>query len=144
MTRLFLLVMMLTGCVKRIPHQEHATALVWDLYGGSRKPPDVEWIEPSVLDCADGRGFYRAQVSWERIVGAPRECVLGVFWEDTYKAQVAHRPNFKFSTSAFAHELYHAILFAEYGSGDPDHAAVGWRPGGLVEQAESLLERWVP
>ncbi len=137
--------MMLTGCVKRIPQQELATSLVWDFYGGSRRPPEVEWIEPGVLDCGDGlRGFYRAQIRLERVLGSPRECVLGVFWEDSYKAQVAHPVNFKFHTSAFAHELYHAILFNAYGTGDPSHTIDGWKPGGLVNQAESLLERWVP
>ena len=146
-TRLFLLMVLLglvTGCgnpKRKIPHQELATAIVWDFFGGTRAPPEIEWIDHHRLNCGEGnRGFYREQIPIEKLYRLPKVCVVGVFWEHTYRIQVEYPPTFSFSDSAFAHELYHAHLYNTYGSGDPEHVAAGFLPGGLVDRADELLE----
>jgi len=139
------------GCNPRedvIPGQIEATALVWQFYGNtepnSPEPPRIEWVYPEDLDCGlseDGiyQGFYRRQVPIEKTLGIKPQCVAGVFWSEGYYTQVAHKIGFKFTTSAFAHELYHAHLWRSTGDGNGTHTDPGFKPGGAVDQANANL-----
>ena len=128
--------------------QEEATELVWHgVYSQSAwsQPPQIEWIEPEDLDCGLGedgvyRGFYRRIVPIERAIGITSQCVAGVFWSDTYTAQVAHPKDFTFPTSSFAHELCHADVWRKTGSGDPTHMGICFTTNGLVDSANQVLK----
>lgn len=142
---LLALVFALTACTDTIPRQDEAVNLVWDFFGGHRKPPAVSWKSGAALDCGRfAKGFYRARTALEVAVNAPRQCVLGVFWQNEYVAQVARPADFTFGNSALAHELRHAYVYDMTGDGDPNHDDPGFRDGGAVDQADALLNTWIP
>lgn len=138
------LALMLIACNEfHPPKEQEAVALVWDFYGASRRPPKLTWKRGGDLDCGSGnRGFYRALTRLEKAVHLPPQCVVGVFWEDTYSAQVAMTPSF--GQGALAHELLHAHIYNKTGRGDADHEDPGFDEGGLVDQADELLRKWLP
>lgn len=129
------------------PKEQEAVALVWDFFGGTRRPPSIVWKRGESLDCGEGgRGFYRDLTVMERNAGVARPCVVGVFWEERYEAQVAWSASSTFGNSALAHELYHAHMFNKHGhgKGDANHEDPGFADGGLVDQADALLGKWLP
>jgi hypothetical protein len=146
---LALFILAISGCggcssYPTIPRQEEATALVWIFYSAPGAPPAIEWIEQDDLDCGLGmdgvhRGFYRRQTDFEKLNSIPRQCVMGVYWPDRDLTQIARPIDFQYTSSAFAHELYHSYLWKKFRKGDPTHIMPGFQTGGAVDQANVLL-----
>lgn len=119
-----------TGPLRTDPALAQARELVWDrVYGGPGVGPDVIFVNRNSLNCNRRRGFKYDNM-----------CVYGLYFHDSDTAYVAWRPGDTFSSTAYAHELYHAFLFKTTGDADPDHSGEGWKSGGLVEKARDALE----
>lgn len=142
------MVLLLLGCNLPPPPFNQLKAhssihLVWNFYQEQHRPPQITWVHGSQLNCGEGnQGFFREQTPLERRFSIPLTCVIGVFWENSYKAYVAIPlgNDFRPSESALAHELYHAHLYKTLGSADPNHEDSGFAVGGAVQQAEELLK----
>lgn len=137
-----LFLFLLTGChnFTRIPGQDRAEELVWrDTYGMSEGPPPIEWVTPPALDCGN-RGF------WAYLnVSAGYTCLWGIYYEIVDYARVSSRTvmtddPFNISDTAYAHELYHAVLWHRTGNADPDHLNQGWQKGGILDLANQALK----
>lgn len=144
---LALLVCSAAGCIEtKLPRQEEATTVVWRLtyHNFNFDPPRVEWKFQDDLNCwpdshGRDRSFYMGR--WYGDVGHSDTCVAGVTWSDWDVSIVAMPLEETFSTTAFAHELYHQNLQDAYGDPDPGHTGAGWQPGGIVDQAVEALAK---
>jgi hypothetical protein len=122
------------------PDQAEATKIVWvQQYGViGHDPPAVQWIGQAVLNCYDNKGW-TVEVG---DAGTPL-CLAGLFHGDDWLAQVAWPPrNELFSTTAFAHELCHALMWLQSDGldPDPDHTGPCFEPnGGYMQIANAAL-----
>lgn len=123
------------------PGQERAIRIVWtETYGETGHPPQVDWVRPPDLDCADGLGFWHGTFYGD--TENKIRCVGGLYWGSPDVAQVALPVEHgKFSGTAFSHELLHAhFLSAGIELGDADHSRPEWKSSGLLWVAEEALE----
>ena len=113
-------------------HQDAAIAVVWQqTYGRTEKPPAVEWITD--LPCTDPNSGKRG---FPVVLMSGQECREG-YMLTPWLVRVAWHGG-KFSDTALAHELMHAVQ-AHEGIADPLHRMSVWQPGGAVELANEAL-----
>lgn len=123
--------------------QDEAMEIVWRQVYGMKgyAPPRIEWMLPHQLDCGNGVAFnVRLQVGIEK--GRPvmgDKCVYGIFWPYTHHAQIAWQEGATYSTTAFAHELYHVALAWRRVPDNGDHSQEGFQEGGEVSKAIEAL-----
>lgn len=121
-----------------IEDQEWATKIVWNEgYGSTSNPPQIEWFEQDRLNCFERDGRF---IGWKPYSNSDI-CVGGLYHDGVNLVQLAHPTNFKFSNSAFAHELWHAYLKCSTGDSDNGHKDPGFGPSGIVTKTnENLVE----
>lgn len=143
--RASILLLALAGCtdhsewdpsvMERIPHQDKAEEIVWrQTYGETSPPPPIVWLWPSRLQCGCDdpvtggfcTGFYRQG-----------KCINGMYHPHGI-AEVAVLSGYTFSSTTYAHELYHAHL-ERRGARDVNHEDPGFRPGGIVDRAVAAM-----
>lgn len=146
---------LLAGCLgcgsyDALPRQNEATTIVWALTYEKLDgdPPSVQWITQKDLNCGPdhlgvNHAFFRGR--WYGDVGHGDHCVGGVTWPDWHLSQVALADGDTFSTSPFAHELFHQYLSDIGGDGDPGHTNPGFGLGfghtyGIVDAAVDMLK----
>lgn len=122
------------------PGQDRGLDLVWySLYGNTRRPPDVLWVQPESLNCVKVNGVYVGFLIGNKPWETGDQCVAGATWLPTpYQSWIAVA--MPLHNTAFAHELYHASLWNRGGDGDADHTNPGWQPGAAVDQANKMLK----
>lgn len=120
-----------------MPNQASATTIVWnEQYGMTVKPPPVEWMTGSSLNCGANDG------GWESNDYNPPQCVAGESTWQPFNAQVAWPAGAtQFSITAFAHEFCHLRdgVISDGADLDPNHTGECFVPGGLVEKANDAL-----
>lgn len=123
--------------------QDEAVEIVWrGTYAmGGKSPPRIEWKLPETLDCGDGVAFTvkipTTDASGKRVL--KDRCVYGIYWPTLHKAQVAWPEGANYSSTAFAHELWHAAMAWKRLPDDATHISAGFQPGGEVDQANATL-----
>lgn len=149
--RPLLALVFLAGCqLDKKPGQDRATDIVWlgRYQEHHHNPPDTAWRDQDSLDCAEvggqNTGFHLG--SYWQDPHHNGDCVLGVTWEYLGLSEVAWYDGAKFSTTAYAHEMYHIYLVKETGDPDADHLKPDWgiRYGyakGIVDEANEDLAR---
>jgi hypothetical protein len=109
------------GTSSVIEGQPEAEVLVWyGVYKRTDLPPPVIWKEP---DCAGGI----------QIEGGV--CSGGVYRLGGYLVIAKHQ-NWSIASTAYVHELMHAIAHRDFDDADPYHFRAEW---GLVEEARRAL-----
>lgn len=95
----------------------------------------VDPASPSPLNCAGGNGWHAPE--------AGGQCALGVMLasQNGLAIGIAAPPGLAISSSALAHELWHAVLWIDSIPDPDDHSNPGFRHGGAVERAEQTLRR---
>ena len=112
------------GVEERLANQDAAEEIVWrGVYGRFDSPPPIYWRTDS--RCGTGAWAY---LGWD--VGG--KCAVGEFFPDWHVEVARSGPIGK---TAYAHELCHALRFAETGDSDPGHKSACFAPGGLAEVA---------
>ena len=119
--------------------EDAAYKIVWNnTYNVTQYPhPWVGWVyQPNLIcDVASETSTNAGQalgISW------CGQCVGGLF--DGYFAAVAKPNGYDISSTAFAHELFHAYLYDTTGDLDPSHTdSRWWQSNGPVQQAEGSL-----
>lgn len=111
----WLWVVLFMGC-SFIPPSEEPERLIWRVYEGEHTPPTVQWSE----DCVP----FDAPHCHEGVFIPERNLVL-VVWRGT------------FSSSALAHEMFHAKHWEDFHLVDPLHERPDWI---LVRVANEYLK----
>jgi len=123
--------------------QDEAERIVWHQVYKMKgyALPRIEWMLQPQLDCGDGVAF-TVQIPFRdergRYGTRPR-CVYGIYWPHLHKTQIAWQDGATYSSTAFAHELYHAMLAWRRVPDNGDHSQPGFQPGGEVSQAIEAL-----
>lgn len=142
-----------SGDATPMPDQDKALHLVWDdIYEARAHTPTLYWVHQKDLNCypVDGvfMGFYRGDEPYASGVHQHDHCVGGVTWSPCFESWIAapdvlfKGASFDYHDGAFAHELYHSVLWLRnYKDGDGGHTEAGWQPGGIVDQANDFLSQ---
>ena len=118
------------------PSQEQATTLVWAAHYGMipAQLPTIGWVDPDAVQpnrCEEGAVELRGG------------CVFGYTYTSrspvVVTVTVIARPGVPFSSTALAHELWHARLFIDFGDPDTHHLDPGFYPGAAVDWANQAL-----
>lgn len=147
---IFLAGLALSGCgrgevdpskvVPQPAHADEAEAAVFELYSarGMTKLPTLYWYGGAALDCADGVSF-----NWD---GGCSDATtiddVTIILSDCGAASDLPLSQKCYSVpgdASLPHEMAHALSLQTNGDGCEDHRCPSFEPGGLVEQATSLL-----
>jgi len=124
------------ACIELSERDTTMTKLVWQEVFGEYdiEPPPVQLLTGNQLTCGDPTlppdGFTAN--------GSP-QCLLGMFWPQLYKIQVAAPAGKRCSDTSYVHELTHAYFNLHDIPGNFDHTNEAFWQGGLITKTNNRL-----